>query len=58
MPAIERYPREVNPESCHARQARPLFLDSWMEQGLKVLTLEGTTDAPMEAEAYTAAMKV
>jgi hypothetical protein len=29
-----------------------------MEQGLKVLTLEGSTDAPMEAEAYTAAMKV
>jgi len=29
-----------------------------MEQGLKVLTLEGSTDAPKEAEAYTAAMKV
>ncbi|KAJ1487783.1 hypothetical protein T484DRAFT_2185562 [Baffinella frigidus] len=39
-------------------KARPLFLDSWMEQGLKVITLEGTTDAPKEAAAYAAAMKV
>jgi 6-phosphogluconolactonase len=38
-------------------KARPLFLDSWMEQGLNVLTLGGSTDAPKEADAYAAAMQ-
>ena len=37
-------------------KAQPLFLQSWQEQGLKVLTLTGSTDAAYEAEAYTKAL--
>ena len=33
-------------------KARPLFLQTWMDQGLHVLTTTGTMDAEREADAY------
>ena len=38
-------------------KARPLFLQSWMDQGLKVITPTGSGDAAREADAYEAALK-
>jgi 6-phosphogluconolactonase len=37
-------------------KARPKFLQSWMDRGLTVLTLGGSTDAEAEAAAYEAAL--
>ena len=38
-------------------KARPLFLNSWMDQGLKVITVKGTPDALKEADQYEASLK-
>jgi 6-phosphogluconolactonase len=38
-------------------KARPVFLQSWMDQGLKVITPTGSPDAQKEADAYEAALK-
>jgi 6-phosphogluconolactonase len=34
-------------------KALPLFLQSWQEQGLDILTLSGSSDAVLEASLYT-----
>ena len=47
----------LNDDAATYHKARPLFLDSWMEQGLKVITLTGTKDAELEARSYEAALR-
>lgn len=38
-------------------KARPAFLDSWMAQGLRVITPTGTVDAEAEADTYEEALR-
>jgi len=47
----------LDDDAATYHKARPLFLQSWMDQGLKVITVTGTTDAEKEANAYEAALK-
>ena len=37
-------------------KAKPAFLQSWMDQGLKVITCMGTMEAEREADAYEASL--
>ena len=37
-------------------QAQKLFLKTWQDKGLKVITLTGSADANKEADAYEAAL--
>ena len=39
-------------------QAKRLFLDEWEKEGLKVLTLSGSTDAMAEADKYANSLRV
>lgn len=47
----------LDDDAATYHKARPVFLNSWMEQGLKVVTPTGTKDAEHEARAYEAALK-
>ena len=47
----------LDDDAATYHKARPLFLDSWMNQGLKVVTVSGTADAEREAKAYEAALR-
>lgn len=38
-------------------KARPAFLDTWVEQGLTVITTSGSENADFEADVYEAALK-
>ena len=38
-------------------KAKPLFLDAWMSDGLKVLTVTGSTDAEKEAISYEESLR-
>jgi 6-phosphogluconolactonase len=42
----------LDDDAATYHKARPLFLQSWMDQGLHVLTPTGTMDAEREADAY------
>lgn len=39
-------------------KAKPLFLQSWIDQGLQVITLTGTTDSEFESNKYEDALKL
>lgn len=47
----------LDDETSTHEKAQKLFLKSWQDQGLKVITLTGSTDALKEAAAYEAALK-
>ena len=44
----------LDDDAATYHKAKPAFLQSWMDQGLKVITLMGTTEAEREADAYEA----
>mmetsp|Transcript_50985 Transcript_50985/g.159311 ORF Transcript_50985/g.159311 Transcript_50985/m.159311 type:complete len:204 (-) Transcript_50985:140-751(-) len=45
-------------ETATHLKAKRLFLDEWEKEGLKVLTLSGSTDAMVEADKYANSLRV
>ena len=47
----------LDDDAATFHKARPVFLDSWLQQGLKVVTVMGTSDVEKEAYAYENALR-
>ena len=46
----------LDDDAATYHKAKPAFLQSWMDQGLKVITCMGTMEAEREADAYEASL--